>query len=107
MRFATEIAALAAGRGVPAHPRPGALRGYLRFGSFTSPETPFREIRKVPPAPSLVRIDARGATRRRRYWRWHVAERAKQPAHARRVRRGLPRGGAPAERGRRRVRRRS
>jgi asparagine synthase (glutamine-hydrolysing) len=73
VRFATEIAALAQDTSQPLTPDLEALRGYLRFGSFASPQTPFREIRKVPPA-GLVRIDAAGI-RVRRYWRWRITAR--------------------------------
>jgi asparagine synthase (glutamine-hydrolysing) len=76
IRFATEIAALAQDAAYPLSPDLPALREYLRFGSFASPQTPFREIRKVPPA-GLVRIDADGI-RVRRYWRWEIVTRRKQ-----------------------------
>jgi asparagine synthase (glutamine-hydrolysing) len=55
----------------------GALRKYLQSGIFPSPDTPFTEIRKVAPGET-IRIDAAGV-RRRRYWRWQIAETAKQP----------------------------
>ncbi len=69
-RFATEIAALAA---VPAQALTAdaaALRGFLRFGYFASPASPFAEVRKVGPAETVT-IDASGV-RRRRYWRWSI-----------------------------------
>ena len=70
VRFATEIAALAAEAAQPLTPDPEALRGFLRFGYFASPTSPFAEVRKVGPA-ELVTIDADGV-RRRRYWRWTI-----------------------------------
>ncbi|HXY20129.1 MAG TPA: asparagine synthase (glutamine-hydrolyzing) [Gemmatimonadales bacterium] len=72
VRFATEIAALAA---VPAQPLtadPAALRAFLRFGYFASPASPFVEARKVGPA-ELVVVGPSGAVRRR-YWRWNIAD---------------------------------
>ena len=77
LRFATEIAALAA---VPAQPLtadPAALRSFLRFGYFASPASPFVEARKVGPA-ELVVVGASGAARRR-YWRWNIAAAPKAP----------------------------
>ncbi|HXY68364.1 MAG TPA: asparagine synthase (glutamine-hydrolyzing) [Gemmatimonadales bacterium] len=77
VRFATEIAALAA---VPAQPLtadPAALASFLRFGYFRSPASPFGEVRKVGPA-ELVAVDAGGAVRRR-YWRWTIASAPKTP----------------------------
>ncbi len=68
VRFGTEIAALAAAGAGPLTPDRAALAGYLRFGSFTAPATPFTEIRKVPPAHVLT-FDGSGV-RARRYWRW-------------------------------------
>jgi len=76
VRFANEIAALATDRSLSLHPDLQALRHYLRFGSFVSPQTPFEEIRKVPPA-NLVRIDAEGVSVRR-YWNWEITSRSKR-----------------------------
>jgi len=75
--FATEIAALVSLGRLPVHLDQGALRKYLQFGIFPSPDTPFAEIRKVAPGET-IRIDA-SATRRKRYWRWQIAETTKQP----------------------------
>ncbi len=71
IRFATEIAALAADIHLSLTPDPRALAGYLQFGSFVAPETPFAEIRKVGPAEMVV-FERAGITRRR-YWRWEIA----------------------------------
>jgi len=70
VRFATEIAALAAEPAQRLSPDPAALRGFLRFGYFASPTSPFAEVRKVGPAETVT-IDATGV-RRRRYWRWAI-----------------------------------
>lgn len=70
VRFATEIAALAADPEVTIRPDAAALRDYLRRGSFTAPETPAIGVRKVGPA-EVVCIH-RSGVRRRRYWRWPV-----------------------------------
>ncbi len=71
VRFATEIAALAVDDSLPLTLDRAALRGYLQFGSFTAPRSPFKEIQKVGPA-EIVTIDA-GGVQRRRYWRWAIA----------------------------------
>ena len=70
VRFATEIAALAADPAQPLTPDLGALHAFLRCGHFRSPASPFAEVRKVGPA-ELVAVDARGVSRRR-YWRWGI-----------------------------------
>jgi asparagine synthase (glutamine-hydrolysing) len=78
IRFATEVAALAApGRG-RFHPDHAALVGYLRCGYFTAPATPFVEIQKVAPG-EVVKLDHRGV-RRWRYWRWPVGAARQAPA---------------------------
>ncbi|MGA2383600.1 MAG: asparagine synthase (glutamine-hydrolyzing) [Gemmatimonadales bacterium] len=80
VRFATEIAALAA---VPAQrlsADPAALRGFLRFGYFAAPTSPFAEVRKVGPAETVT-IDAAGV-RRRRYWRWAIGAEPKRAPDA-------------------------
>jgi asparagine synthase (glutamine-hydrolysing) len=71
VRFATEIAALASDQGLALTLDPEALRGYLQFGCFTAPRTPFQEIQKVAPA-EIVTITSDGM-HRRRYWRWEIA----------------------------------
>ncbi len=75
--FATEIAALVAASDVPLEPSLEALRGYLQIGIFRAPETPFSGLEKVGPA-EVVAVDQHGTTRRR-YWRWDVVGRPKQP----------------------------
>jgi len=74
--FATEVAAIASHGGVPLDLDQAALRGYLRFGSFVAPTTPFADIRKVSPA-EVVTIEAT-MIRRQQYWRWGVVEAAKR-----------------------------
>jgi asparagine synthase (glutamine-hydrolysing) len=76
--FATEIAALVATRSLPVNLDREALQKYLQFGIFPSPDTPFREIRKVAPG-ELIQFDADGV-RRKSYWRWQITETAKQPS---------------------------
>jgi asparagine synthase (glutamine-hydrolysing) len=75
--FATEIAALVANGRLPVNLDQKALRKYLQFGIFPSPDTPFGEIRKVAPG-ELIQFD-KGGMRRKSYWRWQIAETAKQP----------------------------
>lgn len=77
VHFATEVSALAANPTGRLTADRGALAGYLRFGYFTAPDTPFAEIRKVAPAEILVFEGDRMT--RRRYWRWAVTTAAKQP----------------------------
>ncbi len=70
--FATEVSALTADTSLDLSVDPAAIAGYLRFGSFTAPASPFREVRKVAPAQ---RITFEGDTvRPERYWRWPVGE---------------------------------
>ena len=81
-RFATEIAALAAEPAQPLSADPAALRGFLRFGFFAAPSSPFAEVRKVAPAETVT-VDAAGV-RRRRYWRWGVVSAEKRSPDAER-----------------------
>jgi asparagine synthase (glutamine-hydrolysing) len=75
--FATEIAALVAHSRLPVNLDQKALRKYLQFGIFPSPDTPFTEIRKVAPG-EWIQFDAAGV-RRKSYWRWQIPETAKSP----------------------------
>jgi len=70
VRFATVVAALAADPALPLAPDPDALRGYLRFGHFVAPDSPFAAVRKVRPGETVL-LDVRGKTTRR-YWRWPI-----------------------------------
>jgi asparagine synthase (glutamine-hydrolysing) len=74
--FATELAAIVAQRRLPVTLDGDALRKYLQFGIFPSPDTPFREIQKLSPGES-VEFDGHGV-RRRKYWRWAIVETAKR-----------------------------
>jgi asparagine synthase (glutamine-hydrolysing) len=78
VRFATEIAAIAADEMLSLTRDRDSLRGYLQFGCFVAPTTPFKEIQKVAPA-EIVTIDADGI-RRRRYWRWNITTTPKRRA---------------------------
>jgi len=75
--FATEIAALTAHNRLPVNLDQKALRKYLQFGIFPSPDTPFGEIRKVAPG-ELIQLDT-GGVRHKTYWRWQNTETAKKP----------------------------
>src|SRR5437588_4888964 len=75
--FATEIAALVAHSRLAVNLDQEALRKYLQFGIFLSPDTPFGEIRKVAPG-ELIQFDKTGM-RRKSYWRWQIQETAKEP----------------------------
>ncbi len=79
-RFATEIAALAAEPAQRLSADPDALRGFLRYGYFAAPTSPFAEVRKVGPA-EIVTID-RSGVRRRRYWRWDIGAATKRAPDA-------------------------
>jgi asparagine synthase (glutamine-hydrolysing) len=74
--FATEIAALVAHARLPVSLDQEALRKYLRFGIFLSPDTPFGEIRKVAPG-ELIQFEM-GTMRRKSYWRWQILETTKR-----------------------------
>jgi asparagine synthase (glutamine-hydrolysing) len=76
VRFATEIAALAQDQAPGLTPDLPAIARFLRFGSFVSPQTPFREIRKVAPAEVVV-VDPSGV-RHRKYWRWQITAQPKK-----------------------------
>jgi asparagine synthase (glutamine-hydrolysing) len=73
--FASELSALVAISPEPPALDPDALAGYLRFGSFASPATPFVGVEKVGPAEIVV-IDAAGV-HRRRWWRWRTPGQAR------------------------------
>jgi len=75
--FATEIAALVSHGRLHVNLDQKALRKYLQFGIFPSPDTPFGEIRKVAPG-ELIQFDKTGMCRKS-YWRWQITETAKQP----------------------------
>jgi asparagine synthase (glutamine-hydrolysing) len=76
LSFATELAALVGGRRLGVSFDQGALRSYLQFGIFPSPQAPFAEVRKVAPGETL-RMD-RSGLHRRRYWRWDIDRTPKQ-----------------------------
>lgn len=69
--FASQVAALCAGNPIALHPSSESLAGYLQFGYFRAPHSPFAEVQKVMPG-ELVAIDRNG-TRRTRYWRLRFA----------------------------------
>jgi asparagine synthase (glutamine-hydrolysing) len=75
VRFATELSAMACISALALKPDLRTLAGYLRFGSFTAPDTPLIGIQKVCPA-ELICFDPTG-TRRKRYWRWPVVQSVK------------------------------
>jgi asparagine synthase (glutamine-hydrolysing) len=74
--FATEITGIVSGGKLSISLDQEALRRYLRFGFFASPDTPFANIQKVPPG-GIVQIDVRGI-RHSRYWRWGNVEAPKK-----------------------------
>ena len=59
LRFASQVKALMAGRGVSSDPDPAGWVGFYLFGSVPEPFTTYREVRALP-AGSFVRIDQRG-----------------------------------------------
>ena len=76
LAFATEVAALVSGKRSEVSLDQRALRSYLQFGIFPSPEAPFAEVRKVAPG-EMLQVD-RAGIRRKRYWRWEIARTRKQ-----------------------------
>jgi asparagine synthase (glutamine-hydrolysing) len=74
--FATELAALVGHSRLPAKLDQEALRKYLQFGIFLSPDTPFAEIRKVAPG-ELIQFDKTGM-HRKSYWRWQITDTVKK-----------------------------
>jgi len=73
--FATELAAIVLQEQRPLTLHERALRNYLQFGIFPSPDSPFVEVQKVAPG-EVIQMDAAGI-RRRSYWRWPNVETAK------------------------------
>ena len=59
LRFASQVKALMAGRGVSKDPDPAGWVGFYLFGSVPEPFTTYRKVRALP-AGSFVRIDQRG-----------------------------------------------
>jgi asparagine synthase (glutamine-hydrolysing) len=76
LTFATELAALVSGRRLKVSLDQEALRSYVQFGVFPSPQAPFVEVRKVAPGETL-QVDRTGISRKR-YWRWNIARTPKQ-----------------------------
>lgn len=76
LRFASEIAALLAAPGPPVTVSDTAIRGYLQFGNFAAPRSPFTEFEKVAPGERVL-LDRQGL-RRERYWRWPITRTTKQ-----------------------------
>ncbi|MGH7971865.1 MAG: asparagine synthetase B family protein, partial [Limisphaerales bacterium] len=74
--FATEIAALVSLTRWPMRLDEHALRQYLQFGIFPSPNTPFTGLSKIAPGELLQ--FGHGGMRRRTYWRWDITSTAKQ-----------------------------
>jgi asparagine synthase (glutamine-hydrolysing) len=74
--FATEISGIVSGAKLPAPLNQEALKRYLQFGFFASPDTPLTNIQKIPPG-GIVQIDPRGI-RHSRYWRWNNVESQKK-----------------------------
>jgi asparagine synthase (glutamine-hydrolysing) len=71
-RFATEVAALAAGSEGELKTDRTAAAGYLRHGCFVAPEAPFAGVYKVRPG-EMVTFKGTDISHRR-YWRWPVME---------------------------------
>jgi asparagine synthase (glutamine-hydrolysing) len=75
--FATELAALISHSRLRVPLDQDALRRYLQFGIFPSPETPFIGIHKVAPGET-IQFDAAGWNRKT-FWRWRIEQAAKRP----------------------------
>jgi len=74
--FGTELGAVVSMNRLPVKLDQGALRKYLQFGIFPSPETPFTQIQKVAPG-ECIQIEAGGICREA-YWRWQIVPTRKQ-----------------------------
>ena len=59
VRFASQVKALIAGRGVSSEPDPAGWVGFYLFGSVPEPFTTYRQVHAIP-AGSFMRIDQRG-----------------------------------------------
>jgi len=59
LRFASQVKALMAGRGVSRDPDPAGWIGFYLFGSVPEPFTTYREVRALP-AGSFLRVDQHG-----------------------------------------------
>jgi asparagine synthase (glutamine-hydrolysing) len=59
LRFASQVKALMAGRGVSTDPDPAGWVGFYLFGSVPEPFTTYRQVRGLP-AGSFVLVDQRG-----------------------------------------------
>lgn len=79
-RFASEVAALQASGGLRPAIHNEGIRGYLQFGNFAAPRSPFHGVEKVAPGERIA-VSADRMTRHR-YWRWPVTTRPKQPPSA-------------------------
>src|SRR6516164_555320 len=59
VRFASQVKALIAGRGISSEPDPAGWVGFYLFGSVPEPFTTYRQVHAIP-AGSFMRIDQRG-----------------------------------------------
>ncbi|MCA9729417.1 MAG: asparagine synthase (glutamine-hydrolyzing), partial [Candidatus Eisenbacteria bacterium] len=83
--FATELSALVSACSDARSLDPDALAGYLQFGCFQAPRSPFARIRKVAPAERIcfwlpTSADRRVESIRKRFWRWPVGSVPKREA---------------------------
>jgi len=69
-RFASEIAALRAPGDLRPRVSTEGLRGFLQFGNFAAPRSPFQGVEKVAPGERITVVADRMT--RHRYWRWSV-----------------------------------
>ena len=67
VRFASQVKALMAGRGVSGDPDSAGWVGFYLFGSVPEPFTIYRAVRAVP-AGSFIRIDQRGCDKPVQYY---------------------------------------
>jgi asparagine synthase (glutamine-hydrolysing) len=67
MSFASELRALIEDREVPRRVDAGAIDSFLAYGYVPSPNSIFSDVRKLPPAHTLLFEDGRVSLRR--YWR--------------------------------------
>ncbi len=70
--FASELSALVSESRLAASPDISVLQHYLRFGRFSAPSTPLRDVLQVP-ASHAVRLDPENSTSRK-YWHWDLGQ---------------------------------
>ncbi|MFL5902054.1 MAG: asparagine synthase (glutamine-hydrolyzing) [Solirubrobacterales bacterium] len=77
LSFASELGALMTDPSIPREVDPAAIDCYLAYGYIQAPRSIWRDVKKLPPAHTLVWED--GGTRIERYWRLDYSQKADAP----------------------------